>query len=766
MQLVQGKYIALLSGILAFYLLTIGGVAASTLVVNGSFDPGTNFTSIQTAIDAANPGDEIVVQPGLYIENIEITKNVMLISESQNPSDTVIQAANISEDVFKLMANNITLKGFTVRGSSTAGVHFFGTAYCRIENNRLTNNGCGADLYSFSSDNILNNNEILDGVTGISLADSWYNSLANNKVSNCSSGVSIFDSQNNTLKNNLIFENEEGISLIGESNGNILTNNTITFNKKLGLNIYETSDNLIYNNYFNNTLNVQSGQVSGTNLWNIPRTEGINIVGGSYIAGNFWDHPNGSAYPEDFIDSDFDGIYDTEYQIEGSDLIDSLPLKKIKPFILIVSNNPDSAGDNINAGGNTSESLRFTSIQEAINNAFPGDRIVAQPGTYTENIDIYVPNLTLEAESPENTFIRAASSKDDILYIVADGVRVSGFSISGLVNFPNSEIHLNGAKYCRIENNQLSADNSNSDPGFGIRLDFSTNNRIIGNRLSDNGNSIFVLKSDENTLLNNVLHNSIYGIRLENSFNNTFDGNNISDNKIGVYFKTSSGNLLNNSIIQNSTGSGINLLSSDENKLYNSLISANNVSITLHNSNNNSIYNNIISLNSYGLKLYSSGNNSITDNEIIENKLGAYLKNSSENILSGNSINTNTVCGVSLNSSTDNILHNNEIRNNSECGLFLLDSKSNLIYNTYFNNTINIYLQGTNPENNLNTNKTRALNIVNGPYIGGNFWGTPTGDGFSQVQLDKDGDGICDAAYSVDEEISDYLPLAAADTAH
>jgi parallel beta-helix repeat protein len=173
-----------------------------------------------------------------------------------------------------------------------------------------------------------------------------------------------------------------------------------------------------------------------------------------------------------------------------------------------------------------------------------------------------------------------------------------------------------------------------------------------------------------------------------------------------------------------------------------------------------------MSFNSYGIKLHFSGNNSITDNEIIENELGVYLKNSSENVLSGNSINTNTVCGVSLNSSIDNILHNNEIKNNSECGLFFSDSKSNLIYNNYFNNKINIYLQGTNPENNLNVNKTRALNIVNGPYIGGNFCGTPTGDGFSQVQLDKDGDGICDAAYSADEEISDYLPLAASNTVH
>ncbi len=95
-----------------------------------------------------------------------------------------------------------------------------------------------------SSGNRLENNEISDCPTGISLGGSLYNNLSNNLISNCSSGISLFDSSNNFLENNTISENIEGISLAGESNDNTLINNTVIFNEELGLHIYETSNNL------------------------------------------------------------------------------------------------------------------------------------------------------------------------------------------------------------------------------------------------------------------------------------------------------------------------------------------------------------------------------------------------------------------------------------------------------------------------------------------------------------------------------------------
>jgi nitrous oxidase accessory protein NosD len=57
-----------------------------------------------------------------------------------------------------------------------------------------------------------------------------------------------------------------------------------------------------------------------------------------------------------------------------------------------------------------------------------------------------------------------------------------------------------------------------------------------------------------------------------------------------------------------------------------------------------------------------------------------------------------------------------------------------------------------------------GTNIAGGPRIGGNYWGTPEGDGFSDLCSDADGDGFCDRPFEVSSRgaspNTDYLPLA------
>ncbi|WP_095642876.1 PKD domain-containing protein [Methanosarcina spelaei] len=82
-----------------------------------------------------------------------------------------------------------------------------------------------------------------------------------------------------------------------------------------------------YNNYFNNTINVRLGNHSEY-TWNSSRVSGTNIVGGSYLGGNYWANPNGTGFSETCTDSNGDWICDSPYNVNKSDF-DFLPLASI-----------------------------------------------------------------------------------------------------------------------------------------------------------------------------------------------------------------------------------------------------------------------------------------------------------------------------------------------------------------------------------------------------------------------------------------------------
>ena len=64
----------------------------------------------------------------------------------------------------------------------------------------------------------------------------------------------------------------------------------------------------------------------------------------------------------------------------------------------------------------------------------------------------------------------------------------------------------------------------------------------------------------------------------------------------------------------------------------------------------------------------------------------------------------------------------------------------------------------TNLQNYWNITKSAGTNIAGGPYLGGNYWASPDGTGFSQTHEDR-GDGFCDEPYVFDQWNTDYLPL-------
>lgn len=256
-------------------------------------------------------GDVITVSPGTYTENIKITKdNLTIRSESGNPDDTIIQAENPNANVLLLKADNIIISGFKIIGATDpihSGIYLSSCRNCTIDNNKFLNNGLG--IYTlYSNGNTVSNNTV-----------------TNNKEY----GIAIQSSKDNLLSGNTASDNSRGVHF-GNSDGNTFSGNTVQNNSIYGFYICPRSDrNLIYNNYFNNTnMTIKNGE---GNSYNTTKTAGTNIIGGSYIAGNFWGKTDGTGFSQTAVDKDGDGIADSAYEnITHSTYSDYLPLVEHK----------------------------------------------------------------------------------------------------------------------------------------------------------------------------------------------------------------------------------------------------------------------------------------------------------------------------------------------------------------------------------------------------------------------------------------------------
>ena len=170
-------------------------------------------------------------------------------------------------------------------------------------------------------------------------------------------------------------------------------------------------------------------------------------------------------------------------------------------------------------------------------------------------------------------------------------------------------------------------------------------------------------------------------------------------------------------------------------------------------------------MNVRGIDFYFSNKNAIIDNIVLNNsQYGMWISVSHYNDISGNTVNgcgdgTTGSGGIHLNSAEGNIISGNIVAFTNGYGLFECRAcKKNLVYNNYINNDRNANIDSI--DTTWNVTKTNGTNIVGGPYIGGNFWATPQGKGFSQVTPDNNKDGFTDSPY-IDQSghIADHLPL-------
>jgi parallel beta-helix repeat protein len=283
-----------------------------------------DYPTMQAAINAASDGETVFVRNGTHYENVVVNKQVKLLGENQG--GTII-AANATGIVLNIWASNVSVSGFTIKGSGStspdSGVLLQGVANCSIFGNRIIGNlGDGIFLIGCSNNVIFGNEVVGNDVDGISVSGSTRNTISDNNVTgNGWSGIGLFgySSDNNVTSNNVV-NNPEGIALVISAQ-NEISGNTIVSNSNWGISIYQSLNNTIFHNEFNNSL--QANSDGSLNMWDDGYPSG----------GNYWSNYNGtdlySGPCQNITGSD--GVGDDKYVIDSNNT-DNYPLMKPYPW--------------------------------------------------------------------------------------------------------------------------------------------------------------------------------------------------------------------------------------------------------------------------------------------------------------------------------------------------------------------------------------------------------------------------------------------------
>jgi parallel beta-helix repeat protein len=146
-------------------------------------------------VNAASAGDMIIVRDGSYNESVKVNKSLTIVSENGADS-TIVHAANSTDYVFELIAEYVTLSGFTIEKASDCGILISRVNNCNISNNIVSSNFQGIYLANSSQNIISNNTAKNNGNNGIYLQESNSNVIYLNNFMNNSCNVYSSNSTN------------------------------------------------------------------------------------------------------------------------------------------------------------------------------------------------------------------------------------------------------------------------------------------------------------------------------------------------------------------------------------------------------------------------------------------------------------------------------------------------------------------------------------------------------------------------------------------
>ncbi|MGP8124797.1 MAG: right-handed parallel beta-helix repeat-containing protein [Nitrososphaerales archaeon] len=324
----------------------------TTLYVSptGSDTTGTGsvsspFATISHAVDIATAGMTVVVEPGTYTEMVLITKQLTLMSQTLEPSSTIIDATGqlVGIAVIGSATAGTIVEGFTVMNANNEGIFVQDSSNVVVDNNVVAHNGLnilpglgeskGIQFTGTSKSTAAGNTVVGNMYGGIGVTDngptdaSWNataaptsgipagsanpgdtnlisgNVIANNQPNHCAIVISAYNPgegvANNIVSGNTVVDNENGIIVAADSPNTAAINNTVTNNNILnngegGVIVHSNAPgdivtgNVISNNVISGDGGLPDEQVESALVGVIIGGEGPVAVQSTSIIGNIF----------------------------------------------------------------------------------------------------------------------------------------------------------------------------------------------------------------------------------------------------------------------------------------------------------------------------------------------------------------------------------------------------------------------------------------------------------------------------------------------
>jgi len=260
---------------------------SGTVYAFGNIVKAEDYSSIQTAVDAATPGATVIITKGFFNDTLFINKTLTIFG------------AKGSDPIFGGGGSGIYL----TLGCGASGSIVTGIVITNYDQGILVVNASNCKVYNNIMSSMVHSGIVLEGNNATD------NLIYNNLFEDMPTAINLTASATgNTIYQNII-SSQTSIALNLQSNGNSIYANIVSAGQ-IGINLTSSKDNIIYHNAFAATFQISilttgnntwdNGYPSGGNYWcncakadmcsgpnqNQPGSDGINDTGFTIAVNN------------------------------------------------------------------------------------------------------------------------------------------------------------------------------------------------------------------------------------------------------------------------------------------------------------------------------------------------------------------------------------------------------------------------------------------------------------------------------------------------